>query len=193
MVVTPGDPALSKELSAKLAARGGLFIDANGTIGAPGTGVTPPAAAPARPPLTPEMLQQMLENLGYSPSVVKTPTGETTFSLVVTRGTWTLRPTLALTTNGSHLAILHYITQKIDPTKVEAARWQKLLEANVVVAPNVFALLTATQQVLMYHTERNIDISPALLRQWLDQSMDAVIATHDSWKDLGTPTAPAAK
>jgi hypothetical protein len=180
MLATPGDPAQSKELAARFAASGSL-------ISGPTTNVAPPAASPARPPLTSESLQKMLEDLGYSPKAVKLPTGETAYNLTIARGTWTLRPNVTLVANASHLAILHYVTQKIDTAKVDGSRWQKLLETNLAAAPNVFALIAPTQQLILYHTERNVDISPALLRQWLDQSMDVVIVTHDQWKGMDAP------
>jgi hypothetical protein len=190
LMVKPGDPALSKELAAKLAMQKGLFAGSI-AVGAEPTGTPASGATNCRPPLTAETLQQMLENLGYSPQAVKLPTGETKFMLTVPRGTWTLRPNIALTVDGKMLMIMHVLTGKIDPAKVEAGRWQKLMESNVTVAPLVYALDPVHHQLMMYHGERNIDVSPALLRQWLDVSMDVVIATHDTWKDLDAPSAPA--
>lgn len=188
MVLTVGDPALSREMAAKLSARGGLFSETGTVVGNVGS-ATP--AAVQRPPLTNESLQQMLENLGYEAKMDKLTTGETTFSLVLKRGTWTLRPTVALTVDGKMLAIMHYVTNKIDNSKVDAARFQKLLESNATSAPNCFAIVPASQQLILYHAERNMDITPAMLRQWLDQSVDVVIGTYDHWKGLDSPAAMA--
>lgn len=188
LMVKPGDPALSKELAAKLATQKGLFAGPI-AVGTGQTGTAVSGTTNCRPPLTDDTLKQMLENLGYTPQPVKLPTGESVFMLTVPRGTWTMRLSVGVTKDGKMVGIFYTLGNSVDPNKVESIRWQSLMENNVTLAPCVFAFHAQSKIILMYVNLKNLDISPAELRQWIDATMDVVIATHDKWKQLDAPAA----
>ncbi|MCE9546418.1 MAG: hypothetical protein K8T25_12990 [Planctomycetia bacterium] len=186
-VVKPGGAELVKEYSAK-------FKDRRGDVFAlEDTSLIPPAATPAaRPPLTDAALKETLENLGYTPRVEDTGNGTKRYVISVQRGDWTITLMMGLGVDGKQIAFVEYLSPTLDTSKVQARRWQELLEAGVQLAPIHFVLIPATRQVALVATNRNLDLSPAVMKTWIDTITEVTIATHDKWKDMeGALVAPA--
>lgn len=182
--VISGDEKLSQQLAEKLFDGKSLLTT---------TGVEPSPVAAIRPPLTAETMATMLDNLGLpvtpGPRQPGMPVG---FALNYKRGTWTVPMAVILLADGRNIAMGAVLAYKVDSAKVTAAQWEELLAANDTMAPCYFTYSSPQKQLNLFHIERNVDISPATMRAWIEQVADLTIATHPKWKPF-TDSAPTAK
>ena len=75
----------------------------------------------------------------------------------------------------------------VDAAAVKSSAWQELLSANALVSPNAYVYMEASKDLVLMRVERNLDISPASMRAWVDSIIDVTIAMHPKWKQFSPP------
>ena len=180
--VKAGDQALSAQLSAKLKQRSGLFaLDLAGLD----TATSPPAAT--RPPLTTDALKKMLDDLGYAPQEQDIGQGAKRLLIKSTRSDWTIPIFIGLAPQQPYLVMGTPLASRVDAAAVKSSAWQELLSANALVSPNAYVYMEASKDLVLMRVERNLDISPASMRAWVDSIIDVTIAMHPKWKQFSPP------
>ncbi|MCE9556700.1 MAG: hypothetical protein K8T91_25400 [Planctomycetes bacterium] len=146
---------------------------------------SPPAAT--RPPLTFESLKKMLDDLGYAPQEQDIGQGMKRLLIKSTRSDWTVPVFVGIAPQQPYLVMGTPLASQVDATAVKSSAWQEMLTANAVVSPNTFVYMEASKDLLLMRAERNIDITPALMRAWVDSIIDVTIAMHPKWNQFSPP------
>ncbi|MBY0232648.1 MAG: hypothetical protein K2W96_25490 [Gemmataceae bacterium] len=146
--------------------------------------------------LTHESLKEMLENLGYTPEVIKSTSGSPMNKIKFERDGWTYVVYVSLSGGGSHVwlaAPLKDIPDGLpsgDPLK-------KILAASNDVGPCHFVL--KGDRLYLSLALANRDLKPAMLRAGLDDTAGTVKSTVGVWnvefkaKEAGNPKAEPKK
>jgi hypothetical protein len=127
--------------------------------------------------LTPESLQKMLGDMGYSPK--KLSIG---YLISISRDSWTFHIQLVLSKDGSKLGMNSNLGAIPKPEEVAASTWLRLLEANGDVDPSAFYVDKQTQKLYLHRTLDNRGITPAILRGQIEAFCSNTKDTGKLWE-----------
>jgi hypothetical protein len=190
--VVPGDKDVPATFAKRLKAAESIAVTLNADTQPGDTALTP--VKEVVEPLTNESLGKMLEQLGMSPKSVVLSDAITAYDMSIARSTWTISMRVALTHNREYIWMLVSCAEVNDPAAVSSGYWHGLVLKNYYIAPHNFFFDPVAKMLMLGHGERNLNITPALLRTWIDAAADTTIATYDVWKvpEMKTDVAPPA-
>jgi hypothetical protein len=141
------------------------------------TALLPVVRAQQSGALTESGLQQMLDGLGYPPK--KLSVG---YLIVVKQDTWTISIQVVESKDQTKIGLNANLGQIPKLEDVPAAQWLGLLEANRDIDPSAFFVDKSNQKLYLHRTMDNRDVTPAHLRQEIDNFSAAIRSTQKSWE-----------
>lgn len=146
----------------------------------PATPKPAPAAAPSIAPLTDESLQEMLEKMGYEAKVEKTNQGNI-YSVTIKRGTWTYIIDVSLSPSKTKLWLSGWLSVLPENEKIPVDKLLGLLEGSWTYGPAHFRYHKAFRQLNLGLCLDNREITPAVLRDQLENFMETMKKTELLW------------
>lgn len=146
--------------------------------------------------LTNDSLKEMLENLGYTPEVIKSTTGAPMNKIKFERDGWTFTVFVSLSSNGSQVWLIAPL-KEIPDGMASGDPLKKILKANNDIGPVHFNI--KGDFLYLNLALENRDMNAARLRGGIDETTGAVKSTASVWnvefkpKEAGNPKVEAKK
>jgi hypothetical protein len=140
--------------------------------------------------LTDESLKEMLENMGYTPEVIRNGNGQVFYKISMKSDGWDFIQYVTLSTDKTNVWFLVSLADVPDDlTSVEPLK--KLLAENNKIGPCHFTLDGKT--IWMRLQIANSDVTPARLRTSIDTMNSNVKSTYGLWNTSAWPRKDVVK
>lgn len=123
-----------------------------------------------------DSLKTMLDSMGYAPTALSKG-----YLIAIKRDTWTYNMQLVLSDDQTKLGINANLGVVENPDDVSAATWRKLLEDNEDTDPSHFYFDKDQKKLYLHRVLDNRSISPAFLRQQVDNFCGNIHDTSSDW------------
>lgn len=138
---------------------------------------SPPAApAPSEQGLTDAQLSQLLDSMGFAPR--KLSKG---YLIVIQRDGWTYNMQLVLSPDLTKLGMNANLATSANPAALPASVWRSLLADNEDVDPSCFYFDRKLNRLFLHRVLDNHGITPAFLRQQIDNFCQNIKSTEADW------------
>ena len=141
-------------------------------------------------------LHTMLDNMGLSPTTGSYNDGSKYENITESHGDWNFNFTLNLSPDTTNIWITLWLNQVKDPNNAKASDWYNPLAMQGSLWPAYFSFETSDNEITANLAVANSNVTPALMRNTLDNFMNNLSATSSAWdtsKWTYGPAAPAAK
>jgi hypothetical protein len=133
------------------------------------------AAAPGA--LVDDGLRKMLDGMGYEPKALTKG-----FLIAVKRDAWTINIQIVISPNGERIGMNANLGLVENPDGVTAAQWKDLMIANGDIDPSAFYFDATQKKLYLHRVMDNRGMTPAILRQQIENFCGNMIDTADLWK-----------
>lgn len=124
-----------------------------------------------------DSLKTMLDNMGYAPSALSKG-----YLLAIKQDSWTYNMQVVLSGDGTKLGLNANLGTVDSPDDISAATWLKLLEDNSDYDPSAFYFDKDAKKLYLHRVIDNRGITPAVLRQQIDNFVGNIHDSADDWK-----------
>ena len=153
----------------------------------PAAAQTPKTQEAAEQALSSAQLDKMLKDMGLQQRPLSTNVWQTT----IDRDGWKVHVLLALAHDGARIELECKFSAIADPEIVPASAWLKLLEENERITPAHFSYDKLDRRIHLYKAFDNSAVTPARLKQELDNFDATVRRTQNVWRSENFAAAEA--
>ena len=139
---------------------------------------TPKSEEAAKQTLSSAQLDKMLKDMGLQ----QRPLSPNVWQTTIDRDGWKVHVLLSLAQEGSRIEFECKFSTIADPEIVPASAWLKLLEENERITPAHFSYDKFDRRIHLYKAFDNIAVTPARLKQELDNFDSTVRRTQNVWR-----------
>ena len=136
-------------------------------------------------------LKTMLDNMGYDAKLDQYNDGTKYATVKIPHSNCTFAFNFHLSPDKTNWCLSSYLGDVKDPATVRADRLLKVLELENNAWPAYYTYSSKSNTVYYYRPVANSNLKPALLRTTLENAMDSMFQTSDTWDPANWSTAPA--
>jgi len=140
--------------------------------------------------LTPEGISPFLTQMGYPHDTRRMPTGEPECEMKVTRDGWSVSVVVNLSPNRANLWLTIVLRSLPTDHHRYGPQFVRLLQASWDVAPAFFATHRTNNVLCLMRAIENRSLTPVVVRQILDDMIDACRRTFAWWDVAGWMVLP---